>query len=171
MSGEGRPADSATGPQVEPDRALLLRQLAAAQTDQVSVPPAASRQDLDREIDRARRTNGKLVLACVEVVGLKRARDDAGHRADESALLRVVGAIQSRVRSYDLIVRLGGDAFLCAMGGATIQDAVLRFDAVQTALAEHPDPCHIRVGVVALTPEDSAAELVRRAVAELSSIP
>jgi diguanylate cyclase (GGDEF)-like protein len=108
------------------------------------------------------------VVACVEVVGLKRVNDAAGHRADDALLLRVVSAIQSRLRSYDLIVRLGGDAFLCVLCGATIQDAAVRFDGIQTALAEDPDPCHIRVGVVALTPDDSAAKLVERAVAELA---
>ena len=150
------------------DRSTLLRQLASAETSQPTVAPVASRRDLDREIDRARRTNTVLAVACVEVVGLTSGTDASDHRGDDALLLRVVVAIQSRLRSYDLVVRLGGDAFRCVMGGATIQDALVRFAGLQAALAADPDPCEIRVGVAALAPDDSAAELVTRAVAELA---
>jgi diguanylate cyclase (GGDEF)-like protein len=146
----------------------VLRQLASAETGQPALAPVASRRDLDREIDRARRTNGVLAVACVEVVGLTPGNDASGHRAEDALLLRVVVAIQSRLRSYDLVVRLGGDAFLCVMGGATIQDTLVRFAGLQAALAADPDPCEIRVGVAALAPDDTAAELVTRAVAELA---
>lgn len=132
--------------------------------DQLVVTP----KDLDREIDRVRRTDGVLAVACVEVVGLKRVSDADGDRAVETRLLRVVGAIQNRLRSYDLVVHVGGDAFLCVMSGATISDAVVRFAGIQDALADDPDPCAIRVGVAALAPEDTAAELVARAVAKLA---
>lgn len=133
-------------------------------TDQLTVTP----KDLEREIDRARRTDGLLAVACVEVVGLKPVGDADGDRADETLLLRVVGAIQKHLRSYDLVVHLGGEAFLCVMSGTTISDAVVRFAGIQDALANDPDPCAIRVGVTALTPEDTAAELVARAVAKLA---
>jgi GGDEF domain-containing protein len=155
--------------QAQADRAMVLRQLEIGETAQSTATPAASREDIDREIDRARRANGVLAVACVEVVGLQTGSHADADRADDALLLRVVYAIQSRLRSYDLVVRLGGDAFLCVMGGATIQDAVVRFAGLQAALAAEPDPCEIRVGVAALAPEDSAAELVRRAVAELAS--
>jgi GGDEF domain-containing protein len=158
----------AAGDQAQADRDTLLRQLEIGETAQPTATPAASRMDIDREIDRARRTSGVLAVACVEVVGLTTGSHAHANRADDALLLRVVYAIQSRLRSYDLVVRLGGDAFLCVMGGATIQDAVVRFAGLQAALAADPDPCEIRVGVAALTPEDTAAELVRRAVAELS---
>jgi hypothetical protein len=44
----------------------------------------------------------------------------------------------------------------------------VRFAGLQAALAADPDPCEIRVGVAALGPDDTAAELVTRAVAELA---
>lgn len=159
----------AAGDPAHADRAMLLRALESAESVQAAATPVASRKDLDREIDRARRTSGVLAVACVEVVGLNAGRHAYANRADDAQLLRVVYAIQSRLRSYDLVVRLGGDAFLCVMGGATIQDAVVRFASLQAALAADPEPCEIRVGVAALAPEDSAAELVKRAVAELAS--
>ena len=66
-----------------------------------------------------------------------------------------------------MIVRLGGDEFLCAMPGATIQDARQRFGAVQAALAGDPDPSQVKYGFAELGHEDSTADLMERADAEL----
>jgi GGDEF domain-containing protein len=66
-----------------------------------------------------------------------------------------------------LIVRIGGDEFLCVMSGATVEDAEHRFNVIQAALGSGSPACEIRIGFAELAPEDSAAELIRRADAEL----
>ena len=53
------------------------------------------------------------------------------------------------------------------MSGATIKDAEHRFNVIQTALAADAERCEIKVGFAELEAEDSAAELIRRADAEL----
>jgi uncharacterized protein YbcI len=78
-----------------------------------------------------------------------------------------VRAIPGRLRSYDLIVRLSDEAFLCVMAGATIRATCQRFAEVQTALTEDADRCEIRVGFAALAREDTAAELLECAVAQM----
>ncbi len=150
------------------DRTALLHELALAETDALTGTRtrAAGLEDLDREIDRARRTTGRLTVAYVDVVGLKAVNDAHGHSAGDALLQRVVDAIRADVRSYDSIVRLGGDEFLCVMSGAGIPDARRRFAAVQSALAADPDPCAIRLGFAALAGEDSAAALIERADAK-----
>jgi diguanylate cyclase (GGDEF)-like protein len=155
--------------QAQADRDALLRQLAIAEIDALTGTRtrAPGLADLEREIDRARRTTGLLVVAYVDVVGLKAVNDTQGHSAGDALLQRAVRAIRGQLRSYDSIVRIGGDEFLCVMSGATIPDARQRFGAVQAALAADPDWCEIKVGFAALAPEDSAAELIRRADADL----
>jgi diguanylate cyclase (GGDEF)-like protein len=128
-------------------------------------------EHIDQEIERARRTMAPLVVAYVEVVGLKAVNDSQGHAAGDALLQRAVDGIRGYLRSYDLIVRIGGDEFLCVMSGATIKDAEHRFNVIQTALAADSDPCEIKVGFAALEAEDSAAELIRRADAELPVSP
>jgi GGDEF domain-containing protein len=132
------------------ERDALRHQLAIAETDPLTGTRtrAPGLTDLDHEIDRARRTTDILAVAYVDVDGLKRA-------------------IRAHLRSYDMIMRLGGDEFLCVMSGATIEDARQRFGSVHAALAADPDPCEIKVGFAALAPEDSAAELIERADADL----
>jgi diguanylate cyclase (GGDEF)-like protein len=157
--------------QAQADRDALLQALAIAETDQLTGARtrAAGLVDLDHEIDRARRTNGRLVVAYVDVVGLKAVNDAVGHAAGDALLQHAVRGIRGHLRSYDLIVRQGGDEFLCAMSGATVDDARQRFNSVQAALAEDPDPCEIKVGFAALAPQDSARELIERADADLPS--
>jgi diguanylate cyclase (GGDEF)-like protein len=151
------------------ERDALRHQLAIAETDPLTGTRtrAPGLTDLDHEIDRARRTTDILAVAYVDVVGLKLENDNHGHAAGDALLQRAVRAIRAHLRSYDMIMRLGGDEFLCVMSGATIEDARQRFGSVHAALAADPDPCEIKVGFAALAPEDSAAELIERADADL----
>jgi diguanylate cyclase (GGDEF)-like protein len=152
------------------DREALLQRLASAETDELTGTRtrSAGLADLEHEIARARRTAGLLVTAYIDVVGLKTVNDTQGHAAGDALLQHAVRAIREHLRSYDLIVRMGGDEFLCVMSDATVEIARQRFGAVQAALAaDRTDRCEIKFGVAALAPEDGVDELVRRADAEL----
>jgi diguanylate cyclase (GGDEF)-like protein len=159
--------------QAQADREALLHQLAIAETDALTGARtrAAGLVDLDHEINRARRAENPLVAAYVDVVGLKAVNDTHGHSAGDALLQRVVRGIRDHLRPYDLIIRLGGDEFLCAMSSATIQEGRQRFANVQATLATGPDPCRIKIGFAALAPEDSVADLIERADAELPTSP
>ncbi len=167
---EARDREQAAGDrlQAHADRDALRHQLAIAETDELTGTRtrAAGLADVDHEIDRARRTSGLLVIAYVEIVGVKVVNDAYGHDAGDAVIQRAVQAIRRHLRSYDAIVRLAGDEFLCVMAGATIEDARQRFGAIQTTLATDPDRCEINVGFAELTPEDSVTELIKRADAE-----
>src|ERR1035441_6007104 len=155
--------------QAQADRDALLRELAIAKTDGLTGTRsrATGLEDFDHEIDRAHRTMAPLVIAYIEIVGLKAVNDTQGHAAGDALLQRAVTAIRGHLRSYDLIVRIGGDEFLSVMSGATIKDARQRFVAIETALAVDAEQCEIKVGFAALEADDSAAELIKRADAEL----
>ena len=155
--------------QAQADREALLHQLVIAETDALTGARtrAAGLVDLDHEIDRARRTETPLVAAYVDVVGLKAVNDSHGHSAGDAVLQRAVQGIRDHLRPYDVIIRLGGDEFLCGMFGATIQEGRQRFASVQATLATGPHPCGIKVGFSTLAPEDGVADLIERADAEL----
>jgi diguanylate cyclase (GGDEF)-like protein len=155
--------------QAQSERADLLHQLEIAETDALTGTRtrAAGLAELGREIDRAHSTKGTLVAAYIDIVGLKAANEAEGRAAGDALLRRTARAIRARLRSSDLVLRLGDDEFLCAMPGDSIENARLRFRAVQATLAEDDHPCEINVGFAALTPADSADELIKRAGAEL----
>jgi diguanylate cyclase (GGDEF)-like protein len=151
------------------DREALARQLAIAETDPLTGARAraAGLTDLDHELARCRRTSSLLVVSYVDVVGLKALNDTQGHGAGDNLLKRVVRLIRANLRSYDLVVRLGGDEFLCAMSNMTLLEARQRFGAIAAALAAGPDAAAIRVGFAELWPDEPVAELIARADSDL----
>jgi diguanylate cyclase (GGDEF)-like protein len=132
---------------------------------------AAGLVELDRELDRCRRTNGQLAVAYVDVIGLKALNDSAGHSAGDELLERVVTHIRSHLRSYDLIIRVGGDEFVCAMSDMTLLDARQRFHDVAATLTAEPQAGAIRSGLAQLTAHDTAAQLIARADRDLLDSP
>ncbi len=150
-------------------RGILLAELDIAETDALTGARtrAAGLVDLDQELERARRTTCRLVVAYVRVVERAPAFDELDAAQRDEALCTVVHAIRSRLRSYDLIVRLAEHEFLCAMSGATRHEARNRFRAISAALADRLPPARIEMGFATFAPEDDSDTLLRRADAEL----
>jgi diguanylate cyclase (GGDEF)-like protein len=151
------------------DLEALAGQLAIAARDPLTGARtrAAGLLDLDHELDRCRRTNAPLVVAYVDVVGLKTLNDQEGHAAGNELLRHVVALIAERLRPYDLIIRLGGDEFLCVASNMVLADARERFNAIAAELAAHGKTEALTVGFAQFTGADTAAELIARADGEL----
>jgi len=151
------------------DREALAQQLAIAETDPLTGARArrAGLADLDREVDRSHRTGGSLVVAYVDVVGLKAVNDSQGHAAGDELLRCAVAAIRSHLRTYDLIIRVGGDEFVCAMPGMSVSEARRRLAAVADELRASRVGGSIRAGFARLTADATAEQLIASADAQL----
>ena len=151
------------------ERRALARDVAIAETDPLTGARmrAAGLSDLELEVERCHRTAGLLVAVYVDVVGLKRRNDSRGHAAGDALLERVVTTLGQQLRRYDLVIRLGGDEFLCAISGVGLGDAQRRIQAVEKTLAQGADPARITAGFAALEPGESATGLVDRADRDL----
>jgi diguanylate cyclase (GGDEF)-like protein len=123
--------------------------------------------DLRREIDRARRSGGALILAFVDVDGLKAINDTHGHAAGDQALRAVAGALLGGLRSYDLVVRHGGDEFLCGLPGTDLAGAERRFDAVAKALTDQNPGTSVSIGLAELAALETLDSVIARADAAL----
>jgi diguanylate cyclase (GGDEF)-like protein len=122
---------------------------------------------LEREIERARRSEGRLVVAFVDVDGLKRVNDELGHAAGDRLLCDVAAVLRSRLRSYDLTMRWGGDEFVCALFGAEVGGAERRLDAVAAGIAAATQGRTVSWGLVGLEDSDGAEAIIARADAAL----
>jgi diguanylate cyclase (GGDEF)-like protein len=123
--------------------------------------------ELKREIARARRAEQPLVLAFVDVDHLKTTNDSQGHAAGDRMLREVAKTFKEKLRSHDLIIRYGGDEFVCAVAGLSTADAAERIGLVNAALAQLPEHGSVTVGLAELQPGDSPEDLVARADAAL----
>jgi diguanylate cyclase (GGDEF)-like protein len=119
--------------------------------------------DLQREIDRARRTKDCLVLAFVDVDHLKEVNDGEGHQAGDRLLSDVATALRDGLRSYDLITRVGGDEFICALGGVGMDEVKRRFAELQEQLASRSSGHSVTVGFAELQDDDDMQRLIARA--------
>lgn len=151
------------------DREALARQLAVGTTDPLTGARArtAGLTDLDHEVDRCRSTGGLLVIASIDVVGLEALSESESRGTGDELLKRVVALISERLRSFDLIIRMGDDQFLCAMPTMTLTEARKRFCSVAAALAAAPVAGALRCAFAEIAPGETATELVSRAESKL----
>ena len=123
--------------------------------------------EVAREIERARRTGTKLTLAFIDVDRLKAVNDTLGHAAGDKLLLNVVESVKTHLRPYDVIVRYGGDEFLCAMPNLSTAGAKRRLNKITALLAAANDGHSITFGLAECEPDDGVDELIGRADADL----
>ena len=149
------------------ERVALLEERAS--TDELTgvLRRGAGLDALEREVGRARRSGDPLVIAFLDVDGLKKVNDQLGHAAGDRLLVDVATVLRARLRSYDLVVRWGGDEFVCALYGAEPEDARRRLEAVAAGIVEATGGRTVSWGMVALEGSDSAASLIGRADAAL----
>ncbi len=151
------------------DRAQAALDREASETDELTNVRrrGAGMKQLQREVDRAHRGPEGLVVTFIDVDGLKRVNDTKGHLAGDSLLIAVADSLRGCLRSYDLIMRFGGDEFVCALPNVDVQGVRRRFADVSATLAAGPARASITVGFAELGKEDSAEDLIRRADADL----
>ena len=119
--------------------------------------------ELEREISRARRDAQPLVLAFVDVDRLKAVNDSRGHAAGDRMLRAVAGTLRAKLRPHDIVMRYGGDEFVCVAAGLTLEQAAKRFALVSAALEQGSEHGSVTIGLAQLQPGDTAAGLVARA--------
>lgn len=121
--------------------------------------------ELEREVMQAHRTRERYLLAFLDVDGLKAINDAEGHAAGDRLLQQVVSAVRGVVREYDLVVRFGGDEFLCGMAGVDVSGAERRFALANAQLA--PNRASVSIGLAELEPGEDLDHLIARADADM----
>lgn len=149
------------------DRSLSAHERAVYLVDDLT---GAYRRDagimeLEREISVAARTQQSFVLVFIDVDDLKATNDSLGHAAGDKLLAQVVDTIRRRVRSYDVIVRWGGDEFLCGLLDIGLEEAGERFAGVNADLAAQH--AAVTSGLAELRPHEGLDLLIERADAAL----
>lgn len=122
--------------------------------------------EIERDVARAGRARHPLVLAFVDVDQLKAVNDTFGHAAGDQLLQKVASTLTAALRPYDLVIRYGGDEFLCAIEGIDAATARPRLARVNTLLTQAGGGS-VSVGLAELQAQESAQHLIARADADL----
>lgn len=104
---------------------------------------------------------------CIDIDGLKERNDTEGHAAGDELLTAVVAAIRSNLRSYDPLVRIGGDEFLCGFTNTDLEAAQRRVAEIQAAIARQPNAGSITVGLAGRDTSDTLKDITARADANM----
>ena len=151
------------------DRRVGAEQLAAEGVDHLTgaLLRRAGLVAIQREIDRTRRSGERLVVAFIDVDGLKHTNDTDGHAAGDELLRDVAQSITQQLRSYDVIARFGGDEFVCSLSGQDAAGAGERFEQIRTSLSQAARRATITVGLAECAKEESLEQLIARADATM----
>ncbi len=120
--------------------------------------------ELDRDIARAKRTGHPLTLVSVEVDDLAAGDTSRGLPAARM-LADAAHAIAAHLRPYDLVIRSGEGAFVCAMSDFSPAAARERLLRVNADFADSNGRRSLATGAVELRQGDSRDDVVARAVA------
>lgn len=103
----------------------------------------------------------------MDVDQLKALNDSQGHAAGDRALIAVADTLLAVLRPCDLVVRYGGDEFLCAAENIDLRAARSRFARVNQLLARAIPGLTVTAGVAELRPGESTESVIARADADL----
>ena len=155
-----------------------------AQLDETTEQRAAQDQKLKEELYKdpltgaynrryyeevVRKSIGPAGIALMDVDDFKICNDTYGHYAGDVALKTVASAIQSCIRSSDLLIRCGGDEFLLVLPGIPGDFLQTKLEQICTAaqMASVPGYPHFRVtlsiGGTLQSITDPVENIVRRA--------
>jgi diguanylate cyclase (GGDEF)-like protein len=127
----------------------------------------------ERELQAARRRQGRSLLLYADLDHLKQANDRFGHAAGDVMLVDAANLLKSLFRSTDVVARLGGDEFVVLASHYSSSEEVLQ-RLVRAERKFHQDtgrPLSLSVGVAesSLQPGQSLEQLLTQADAAMDA--
>lgn len=93
-------------------------------------------QRLRQEMQRAYREGTSLAVLFLDLDQFKSINDTCGHVAGNRLLVLVAQTLQSRLREYDFLARMGGDEFLAVLPGIRGESVRRKIQLLEEAVAE-----------------------------------
>jgi diguanylate cyclase (GGDEF)-like protein len=115
--------------------------------------------ELELHLARTRRYGPAGAVMLLDIDELKHINDTHGHGAGDAAIIATAAMLRARLRSSDVIARIGGDEFAVLLPAATEPTAAslctASLDAVRTATTALPRALPtLSIGIAVVTPSD-----------------
>jgi diguanylate cyclase (GGDEF)-like protein len=121
-------------------------------------------------VEGARVAGQVISVATLDVDHFKKINDTHGHAVGDAVLQQLAGLLRHRLRSADLMARVGGEEFLSALVGIAPAQAAEICERLRLAVAEHDWAAitpglvvRISVGIAGGAPPLQAEQLLNRA--------
>lgn len=93
---------------------------------------------LENEVNRARRQARPLTVALLDLDHFKRVNDRYGHAVGDALLAEFVDIVRGCVRSFDILIRRGGEEFSLLMPATDLQAAMVVAERIRGRLDQAP---------------------------------
>jgi len=95
---------------------------------------------LENEVSRAQRNKTSLCVAALDIDHFKAVNDVHGHGVGDEVIKSLSRLLRQRLRSNDVIGRMGGEEFAAVLSEVSIEEAKQIFDGIRQAFSdiEHP---------------------------------
>jgi diguanylate cyclase (GGDEF)-like protein len=139
---------------------------AAARTDALTQLKnrLALDQEIDEQLERARRDERPLTVVVGDLDHFKHVNDQLGHRAGDRALVRVARILSAHGRAADTVARTGGEEFTLLLAGSSEHEAFLAAERIRSAIAgefaSDPVPITFSFGIACFPEHGASADAV-----------
>lgn len=143
--------------------------------DSDTLTPLPNRRFFFRAIERAvaqrARHGTPAALLFIDLDRLKEINDEHGHSVGDQALIHTAWLLREKIRSSDVVARIGGDEFGVLLEYAEPESAWDKASVLVAAVKASPLhghlPIEVSIGVTALQSDDTAEAALARADAEM----
>jgi len=95
-----------------------------------------TKQLLDTEIARVQRSGGELALVSLDIDHFKNVNDTYGHGVGDRVIKSLARLLRQRLRSADVIGRMGGEEFAAILPESGLEQAAKVFNQIREAFSE-----------------------------------
>jgi len=138
-----------------------LEKLAATDALTGALNRRALSEELEAELERARRYGLALTILLADIDRFKLVNDTRGHIAGDSVLRQVGEILRREARSVDLVARYGGEEFVVVMPETALHGSVIFAERLRRRVMNHDfadpgeDPLSLTISIgLASFPDD-----------------
>jgi len=97
---------------------------------------STTKQFLENELGRARRADKTVIFAMIDLDNFKNVNDTYGHSVGDLVIKSVARILKQRLRSTDIIGRMGGEEFAAVLYGTTAKKAEIILNEIRLSYSE-----------------------------------